>query len=91
MDWAKRPERDTPLMQKREFHDARGRRWTGSITSGTVRGGEEHAEVIFVCRDQPNEQKRVGRLDLSPVDAGDRWREMAEEEIRDVFQDSEPA
>ncbi len=92
MGWARRPERETPRMEQRTLRDARGRRtWIGSISSGTLRDGERHAEVIFVCRDQPAELKRVARLDLSPADADDAWRAMGEAELREIFGRSEPA
>lgn len=91
MAWERRPERDTPRMEQRTLRDGRGRRWTGSVTSGTVSGGEEHAEVIFICDDQPDELKRVARLDVAPTQAAERWREMEDEEIESVFRGSEPA
>lgn len=91
MSWSRRPERDTPRMEQRRFRDDRGRLWTGSISSGTLRGGERHAEVIFLCDDQPSELKRVARLDVPPAEADDLWRSMDESEIRRVFQRSDPA
>ncbi|HEY8468519.1 MAG TPA: hypothetical protein VIL18_02695 [Longimicrobiales bacterium] len=91
MGWARRPARDTPQMAQRTFRDERGRTWVGSISSGTLQGGEEHAEVIFVCRDQPGELKRVARLDLAPAAADDAWRAMDEAELREIFGRSEPA
>lgn len=91
MDWSRRPEQDTPRMAQREFRDERGRRWTGSVTSGTVEGGEDRAEIIFVCRDQPSAQKRVGSLDVPPRRAEDRWRAMDDREIVDVFRQADPA
>jgi len=78
-------------MEQREIRDGRGRTWVGSITSGTERGGEEHAEVIFICRDQPAELKRVGRLDLPPEEASKNWPTMPTEEIRELLDRSEPA
>lgn len=78
-------------MEQRRFRDERGRLWTGSISSGTLRGGEQHAEVIFVCDDQPGELKRVARLDVAPAEADDLWRSMDEQAIRRVFRGSEPA
>lgn len=91
MTWERRSEDETPRMEQREVKDGRGRTWVGSITSGTLRGGEEHAEVVFVCRDQPGELKRVGRLDLPPRDAADAWIKMRPDEVRDVLDHSEPA
>ena len=91
MGWERRPADDTPRMEQRTFRDARGRTWVGSISSGTLRGGEQHAKVIFVCRDQPAELKRVARLDLPPAEADDAWRAMGEAELREVFGRSEPA
>lgn len=89
--WERRPEKETPRAEQREFEDERGRRWVGSVTSGTLRGGETHAEVIFVCRDQPDELKRVARLDIPAGEADDCWRAMGLEEVREIFQRSEPA
>lgn len=91
MTWERRAADDTPRMEQREVKDGRGRTWVGSITSGTSRGGEEHAEVIFICRDQPGELKRVGRLDLPPRDAADAWTKMQPDEVRDILDRSEPA
>lgn len=91
MEWARRPERKTPRMEQRRLTDDRGRLWTGSITSGTLEGGEEHAEVIFVCEDQPSELKRVTRLDVPAEDADRAWRKMTEIEVLDTFHRSEPA
>ena len=85
MGWERRPADDTPRMEQRTFRDARGRTWVGSISSGTIRGGEQHAEAIFVCRDQPAELKRVARLDLPPAAADDAWREMSEPEGGETF------
>lgn len=91
MEWARRPERDTPRAEQRTFRDDRGRTWVGSVTSGTLRGGEEHAEVVFVCVDQPGELKRFARLDIPPSRADEAWRGMADEEVLDIFRRSEPA
>lgn len=88
--WRKR-RHGIPVAEKRELQDDRGRRWVGTVTSGTVRGGEEHAEVVFVCRDQPSELKRVARLDVPARDADRRWASMHETEVRDVFDRSSPA
>jgi len=78
-------------MEQRTLRDERGRTWVGNITSGTVSGGERHAEVFFVCTDQPGELKRVSRLDIPVDDADERWRTMDESEILEVFRRSEPA
>jgi hypothetical protein len=79
------------MMEQREVKDGRGRTWVGSVTSGTARGGEEHAEVIFVCRDQPGELKRVGRLTVPPGEASAAWRTMRPDEVLDLLDRSEPA
>lgn len=91
MEWERRPREATPEMAQRELVDGRGRRWVGSVSSGTVRGGERHAEVIFVCRDQPAELKRVARLDVPAEKAGERWGSMDEAGVRAAFDRSEPA
>ncbi len=91
MTWARRSWHETPRMEQREVKDGRGRTWVGSITSGTVRGGEEHAEVVFICRDQPGELKRVGRLNVPPGEAPAAWREMRPDEVLDLLDRSEPA
>lgn len=91
MTWERRSEDETPTMEQREVKDGRGRTWVGSISSGTQRGGEEHAEVIFICRDQPGELKRVGHLALPPRDAATAWRKMRPDEVREVLDRSEPA
>lgn len=91
MTWERRPWYDTPMMEQREVKDRRGRTWVGSITSGTDRGGEGHAEVIFVCRDQPAELKRVARLSVPPEEAPAAWRAMRPDEVLDVLDRSEPA
>lgn len=80
-----------PSMEQRLIHDDRGRAWIGSTTSGAVGGGEANAEVIFVCRDQPSELKRIAHLDVSVDRADDRWRTMHDEEVRDAFRRSFPA
>lgn len=88
MDWAKRPADETPEMVQRTIRDDDGRRWTGSVRSGVLRGGEQHAQVIFVCDDAPSEPKRVARLDIPAAEADDGWRDMSEERVREVFRDS---
>lgn len=91
MPWSRRPERDTPRMEQRRFRDERGRLWTGSVSSGTVRGGESHAEVIFVCEDHPGQLKRVARLDMAPAEADDAWQSMDDDDVRRTFDRAEPA
>lgn len=78
-------------MERRHLRDEQGRIWVGNVGSGRLKGGEEHAEVTFICRDQPSELKRFTRLDIEPARAGDVWREMGEEQLMDVFRRSEPA
>lgn len=90
MDWARRSADDEPEMVQRDVEDGRGRRWTGSVRSGTLRGGEDNADVIFVCRDQPGELKRVARLDVPAEDAAKRWRRMDDAEVRAILDRSEP-
>jgi len=91
MEWSRRAESETPRAEQREFSDERGRRWVGTVTSGTDRGGEEHAEVIFVCRDQPSELKRVARLDIPAAQADTGWAKLSDEEVLSTFGRSEPA
>jgi hypothetical protein len=91
MDHERRDESETPQMETRSFTDDRGRRWAGSIMSGRFEGGEEHAEVIFVCEDAPSEVKRFVRLDRGPREAAEEWRAMGEAEVLTLFRDSEPA
>jgi len=91
MKQERRDESETPRMETRTLTDEEGRRWAGSVMSGRFRGGEEHAEVVFVCEDTPSEPKRFTRLDSPPSEASDAWRGMGEEEARGVFRDSEPA
>ena len=78
-------------MSQRSFKDDRGRLWTGSVMSGRMEGGEEHAEVLFVCDDQPAETKRVATLEAAPRDADEQWVTMADDEVVQVFNRSEPA
>jgi hypothetical protein len=87
----KRDESETPRMETRTFTDDDGRRWAGSIMSGRFAGGEQNAEVIFVCEDQPSAEKRFARMDSDPARAAEQWRGMDEAAIRDLFRDSEPA
>jgi hypothetical protein len=91
MSQERRDESETPRMETRTFTDDQGRRWAGSVMSGRFRGGEEHAEVIFVCEDVPSETKRFARLDSSPGEASELWRGMGEEQVRTLFRGSEPA
>jgi hypothetical protein len=91
MSWAKRPEDDTPHMETRAFTDDQGRRWVGSVISGRFAGGEQNAEIIFVCEDQPGEAKRYTRLDRAPVDAANEWRSMDESQMQALFRDSQEA
>ncbi len=88
MGWARRPANETPRAEQRTVMDDRGRRWTGTVHSGSQRRGEEHAEVLFVCEDQPSERKRVARLRIPAADVDDRWRAMEEEEVQEVFRRS---
>lgn len=91
MGWERRPERDTPKLEQRELRDERGRVWIGSVRSGALEGGEEHAEVIFVCREQPSELKRVASLERPPREAADCWRRLDDQELLDIFRRAEPA
>ena len=88
---ARRNESETPQMETRRFTDDGGRLWAGSVMSGRFEGSEEIAEVIFVCEDAPGEPERFARLDRPPVEAAQEWRGMAEDQIRVLFQGSEPA
>jgi hypothetical protein len=67
------------------------RRWNAMVSSGRMGGGEEDAEVIFVCEDNPSDLKRVSRLNAPPAKADDLWRGMADAERREVFERSTPA
>ncbi len=91
MGWERRPADETPDAEQRTFRDERGRRWTGVVRSGSERRGEEHAEVIFVCEDQPSETKRVARLAVPAAEVDDRWRAMGEDEVLEAFRKSRPA
>lgn len=88
MNWERRPEEDTPTAEQRRFQDDQGRTWVGTLTSGSVAGGEQHGEVIFVCEDDPNEVKRVGRMEAAPAEAADEWKRMDEPGVRSVFDGS---
>jgi hypothetical protein len=91
MSWARRPEDETPRMETRTFTDDEGRRWAASVMSGRFAGGEEHAEIIFVCEDAPSEKKRFARVDSDPAEAAEQWRSMDEARIQALFRDSREA
>lgn len=91
MNWERRPKEDEPTMVQRTFTDEDGRNWTGSVTSGRMEGGEDFAEILFVCNDQPAETKRVATLEYPPGEADRKWKSMGDEEVTDVFRRSEPA
>lgn len=91
MEWSRRPRSDEPRAEPRVMRDEHGRVWVGTVTSGTAPGGEEHAEVVFVCRDRPGELKRVTRLDIPAAEADERWAAFSDEEVRETFRRSEPA
>jgi hypothetical protein len=86
-----RSEDATPEMATRTFTDGEGRQWAGSVMSGRFAGGEERAEVIFVCEDSPSEAKRFARLDSAPADAAREWRAMGDAAIQALFRDSKIA
>ena len=90
-NWARRPKEDEPVAEQRSITDEDGRRWTGIVSSGRLEGGEENAEVIFVCEDQPSEIKRVADLGVPPRDADDMWRTIDENQVEQVFRRSRPA
>ncbi len=89
--WARKPDSKVREFEQRRLTDERGRLWTGSVTSGTLRGAEEHPEVVFVCEDQSSELKRVARLDVEAKDAHRAWRKMTDAEVLETFRRSEPA
>ncbi len=91
MTWDRRPQDETPQAEQRSFRDDRGRQWIGTVSSGSERRGEEHAEVIFICEDQPSEVKRVARLTIPSAEVGVRWKLMADDEVLDAFRRSRPA
>lgn len=91
MNWERRPKDDEPTMAQRTFEDDGGRSWTGSVTSGRMEGGEDFAEVLFVCNDQPGETKRVANLEYPPGEADRRWSAMGDDEIAELFRRSSPA
>jgi hypothetical protein len=91
MNWERRPEADTPHSAPRTITDDEGRRWSGMVTSGRMGGGEEYADVIFACEDQPAASKRVSRLHEPPARASESWSRMEEREVREIFDRSMPA
>jgi hypothetical protein len=91
MNWERRPKDDEPVMAQRTFVDDDGRNWTGSVTSGRQEGGEDFAEVLFVCNDQPAETKRVATLEYPPREASRRWSDLGDDEVIDLFHRSKPA
>lgn len=88
MEWEKRPSREEPVAEKRTFTDDRGRRWAGTVMSGQYSHGEENAEVVFVCEDQPAERHRVAKLGREAAKADDAFRRMKEDDIVELFRDS---
>ena len=91
MNWERRPKADEPRMVHRSLRDDQGRTWTGLVQSGRHEGGEELAEVLFICEDQPGETKRVARLDTPAASADERWQAMGDQEVAELFRSSEPA
>lgn len=91
MEWEKKPKSDEPGPDQRSIQDEEGRSWVGSVSSGRFEGGEENAEVLFVCEDQPSELKRVSDLGVPPGEADDLWRGMPSEQAEEVFRRSRPA
>jgi hypothetical protein len=89
MSEERRPEEETPEMATRSFTDDTGRSWAGSVISGRFAGGEQHAEVIFVCEDEPGEAKRYVRLDRAPVEAAEEWSRLDESEMKALLRNSE--
>jgi hypothetical protein len=91
MNWDRRPRDETPQMETRTFTDDDGRRWSGSVMSGRFSGGEDRAEVIFVCEDAPSEPKRFARLETPPAEAAAEWRSMDADRMRELFRDADVA
>jgi len=91
MSWERRSRDDEPVAEQRTITDDDGRRWTGTVSSGRFPGGEENAEVIWVCDDQPSELKRVADLGIPPGRADKVWLSMNDDEVSAVFLDSRPA
>jgi hypothetical protein len=91
MDWERRPKSDEPIAEQRSITDDRGRKWTGIVSSGRFEGGEENAEVLFVCDDLPTALKRVADLEVPPATADDLWRGLPQQEVDEMFRRSRPA
>lgn len=91
MRWERQSAENEPVMEQRTFTDDQGRHWTGMVTSGRLEGGEENAEVIFVCDDQPSETKRVANIGVDAAHADQAFRTMGDEEVRELFRNSSPA
>lgn len=91
MEWERQPAENEPVMEQRTIEDEQGRRWTGSVMSGRLEGGEANAEVMFVCEDQPSEVKRVANLGVDAAHADDAFRAMRSVEVEELFRNSEPA
>lgn len=91
MSWERRPKSEEPVAEQRTITYDVGRRWTGSVSSGRFPGGEQNAEVIWVCEDQPSELKRVADLGIPPGLADDQWRKLGDDEVLEVFLHSRPA
>ena len=91
MEWEKRPKGDEPVAEQRRVRDAEGRQWVGSVSSGRFAGGEENAEVIWVCEDQPSEAKRTADLGVPPGEADEMWRQLDTAEVQAVFERSRTA
>jgi hypothetical protein len=91
MEWERRPKSDEPVNEQRALTDDDGRRWVGSVMSGRFGGGEENAEVLFVCEDQPSEMKRVSDLGVPARDADDHWRGLPDAQVEETFRRSRRA
>lgn len=90
-DFARRPEDQTPHAERRTIRDDWGRSWVGTVTSGHLPGGEEHAEVSWICVDAPSETKLVTRLDAPAATVDEHWRSMSTDDVAQAFRRSEPA
>jgi len=88
MEWEKRPSREEPVAETRTFSDDRGRRWTGTVMSGQYPHGEENAEVVFVCEDQPAERHRIAKLGRGAAKADNAFRRLKDDEVLDLFRKS---
>jgi hypothetical protein len=91
VEWERRPKSDEPVAEQRSVQDEQGRTWIGSVSSGRFEGGEQNAEVLFVCEDQTSELKRVADLGVAPAQADELWRGLAQDKVEDVFRRSTPA